>query len=287
MSLLCSTDTFSGVLSLTPSAGPECSIVSSKYRLFAFAALALMCLIAAPAAQPQGFYAIVERNGAVVLCVSNNEILFPDRCTGTGRLLIVQPIEEGEVAWVSATGVVAMENKSPQNPDCALSRAKWDPKAERKTSTGRELRKIQPAAVVQKLNKSYQSDLVPSDVSSIGIDLDNDGREDIVYAADSVPRVAALNEKTGQAYPYFVQGGIFRGQTPDHPQPFFFDTGEYEGGTDAIGRVALKGIVPLSAAAGGFAILAEAGGGLDGDQHLVWLGGGRLQRFVSFEFRCH
>jgi hypothetical protein len=223
-------------------------IVSLKHLLFAISALALVCVVAAPAAQPQGFHAIVERSGAVVLCVSNGEILFPDRCAGNGRLLIVQPIQEGDVAQVSATGVVAMENESPQNPDCALSRAKWDRKTERKTSTGRKIQKIPPGEVAQQLNKIYQgkANLLAQDISAFGLDLDDDGREEIIYAADNVPRIAKLNEKTGKAYPYFIQGGIFNGRSPDYPSTFFHELGEYKGGTDAIGQVALKGTVSIA-----------------------------------------
>ena len=31
------------------------------------------------------FYAVVERSGALVLCLSNGSILFSDRCAGKGR----------------------------------------------------------------------------------------------------------------------------------------------------------------------------------------------------------
>ena len=239
--------------------------------------------------QASGFHAIVEPNGAVVLCVSNGEILLPDRCTGTGRLLIVQPIREGEVVWVSATGAIAMENVSPQNPDCALSRAKWDASSERTTPTGRKLRKIPPEAVVQQLRRIYadDADLMPMDVAVFGLDLDNDGREDIIYAADNVPRISKLNEQTEKPYRYFVQGGIFNGRLPEYPSTFLHETGEYLGGTDAILQVALKGIVPIAASSDVLAVLARTGTGLDGDQSLAWLGGGRLQRMASFEFRCN
>ena len=163
------------------------------------------------------FQAIVERNGAVVLCVSNGELVLPDRCTGTGRLSIVQPIAEGEIVWVSATGVVSMENKSPQNPDCALSRAKWDPTTERTSPAGRKIRAIPVAAVAQQLNKVYpgEANLLPEDISAaFALDLDNDGKEEIIYVADSTPRLAKLHEQTKQPYRSFVQSGIFRGRAP-------------------------------------------------------------------------
>jgi hypothetical protein len=244
----------------------------------------------APAPQPQAasFHAIVERNGAVVLCISNGEILFPDRCAGSGRLSIVQPIEEGEVVLVTATGVVTMENEAPQNPDCALSKAKWDPKTEQTKPTGRKIRKIPPEAVAQQLNKVYtgRANFMPEDVASFGLDLDNDGREDIIYVADNVSRLAALHEKTQQSYPYSVEGGVFWGRSPNFPSPFFHDEGEYRGGTDAIGVVKPKGIVMIGPASSNLALLARTRGGPDSDQSLFWLGGGQLQRIVSFESRC-
>lgn len=245
---------------------------------------------AAPVAdKSDSFHAIVERNGAVVLCVSDGETLLPDRCTGAGRLLIVQPIEEGEAVWVEATGVVAMENKSPQNPECALSRAQWDPKTERTTSTGRKIRNIPPELVAQQLNKIYpdKANLLAEDVSAFGLDLNNDGHEDIIYVANNVARIAKLHDKTGNAYPYFVQGGIFNGRAPEHPSILFHDMDEYRGGTDAIGEVLLKGIVPLAATTGDLAVLAKTGGGSSGDQSLILLGEERLQRIDSFEFRCN
>lgn len=243
-----------------------------------------------PAAEkPDSFHAIVDRDGAVVLCVSNGETLLPDRCTGAGSLLIVQPIEEGEVVLVSATGVVSMESKSPQNPDCALSRAQWDLKTERTTSTGRKLRKIPPELVAQQLNRIYEgkANLLAEDISAFGFDLNDDGHEDIFYVANNVARIAKLHDKTGNAYPYFVQGGIFNGQAPEHPSILFHDMDEYRGGTDAIGQILFKGIVPIAADQSELAVLAKTGGGLSGDQSLVRLGEDRLQRIESFEFRCN
>ena len=240
-------------------------------------------------AQAPGFHAIVEPSGAVVLCVSNGEILLPDRCTGTGRLLIVQPIREGEVVWASATGVISMENASPQNPDCALSRAKWDASTERITPTGRKLRKIPPEAVVQQLRRIYagDADLMPVDVSVFGLDLDNDGREDIIYAADNVPRISKLNEQTEKPYRYFAQGGIFNGRLPEYPSTFMHETGEYLAGPTRSCRSRSKASCRLRQARVCSRCLARTGTGLDGDQSLAWLGGGRLQRMASFEFRCN
>ncbi|HZO44415.1 MAG TPA: hypothetical protein VFB68_00895 [Xanthobacteraceae bacterium] len=239
-------------------------------------------------AQNSNFHAIVERGGAVVLCLSNGEMLFPDRCTGAGRLLIVQPFDEGAFVERTASGIVSMENESPQNPSCALSRAKWDRMTEQTRSTGRKIRKIPPGAVAQQLIKVYgeEANLLPDDISAFGLDLDNDGTEEIIYAADNVPRIADLYEKTRKASAYFVQGGIFDGRSPARPSTFFSDLGDYRGGTDAIGRIELKGIVPIAAGSRQLAVLAKTAT-MDGAQTLAWLGGERLQRLATFEFRCH
>jgi hypothetical protein len=243
-----------------------------------------------PVTPAADFQAIVERNGAVVLCVSNGELVLPDRCTGTGRLSIMQPITEGEIAWISATGVVALENKSPQYPDCALGRAKWDPTSEQTSPTGRKIRTIPAAAVAQQLNKVFpgEANLLPEDISAaFALDLDNDGKEEIIYIADSIPRFARLHEKTKQPYRFLVQSGIFSGRAPDQPTTFIHAVDEYRGPTDAIPRVAFKGIVPVATTSGEFAVLVKTGSGLEGDQSLVWLSGGRLERIETFEFRCY
>jgi hypothetical protein len=245
----------------------------------------------APAPPPQAanFHAIVERDGAVVLCISNGGILFPDRCAGSGRLSVVQPIAEGEVTLVTATGVVTMENESPQNPDCALSKAKWDPATEKRTPTGRKIRQIPAAAVAQQLNKVYAGHVSfePEDISAFGVDLDSDGKEDIIYVADNVSRLAKLNEKTQQSYRYLMHGGIFKGRSPGYPSTFFRETGEYQGATDAIGHVTLKGIVPIAESTGELALLARAGWGVDGDQRIVRVSTTGVQSIETFEFRCN
>src|SRR5262249_48169183 len=150
---------------------------------------------------------------------------------------------------------------------------KWDQKIERTTFTGRKIRTIPPEAVARQLKKIHSGkavDVMPDDVSAFGLDLDNDGREDIVYAVDNVPRVAKLHENTGQAYAYFVEGGVFNGRSPAHPSIFLHDSGEYQGGTDAIAQIVLKGIVLPAAGSDRFAVLAKTGIGIDGNQTLVW-----------------
>jgi hypothetical protein len=100
------------------------------------------------AAQEAGLHAIVERDGTVVLCLARAQLLFADRCAGAGQLTIVQPMQEGAVVWRTAVGTIVIENESPQNPDCALSRAKWDPKAERTISSGKKIQAIDPSWVL-------------------------------------------------------------------------------------------------------------------------------------------
>jgi hypothetical protein len=109
-------------------------------------------------AQQVELHAIVQPSGAVVLCILRGEILFADRCEGTGRLTIVQPAEEGPVVWRVATGTVTMENDAPQNPDCAVSRAKWDPKSEQTVPAGKRIRKVEPVAVWAQINESVGHD---------------------------------------------------------------------------------------------------------------------------------
>ena len=183
-----------------------------------------------------------------------------------------------------------MENKSPQNPDCALSRAKWDPTSERTSPAGRKIRAIPAAAVAQQLNKVYpgEANLLPEDIlAAFALDLDNDGKEEIIYIADSTPRFAKLHETTKQSYRYLVQSGIFSGRASDQPSTFVHEVDEYRGATDAIPRVAFKGIVPIATASGEFAVLVKTGSALEGDQSLVWLSGERLERIETFEFRCY
>ena len=64
-------------------------------------------------AQTADLSAVVTQKGDVVLCLLKGEILFSDRCSGSGRLTIVQPIKHGSIVWRYATGVVKLENESP------------------------------------------------------------------------------------------------------------------------------------------------------------------------------
>ena len=169
-------------------------------RLFTYLVVGT-CLDAMPFrpsnAQQPDLHAIVEPSGAVVLCILGGEILFADRCEGAGQLTIVQPIEEGPVVWRVATGTVTLENEAPTNPDCALSRAKWDPKTEQTVCTGKQIRNVEPVAVLTQLSKitsaagavhQLTANLTPADLTAFALDLDSDGLEEIIFVASSVKR---------------------------------------------------------------------------------------------------
>ena len=257
--------------------------------------LAAIFIAGSPAsAQDADLHAIVERNGTVVLCLSKAQILFADRCAGTGRLTIVQPIQEGEIVWRTAIGTIVIENDSPQNPDCALSRAKWNPREERAAPSGKRIRNVDPSLILASLNRQrfIKSELIEGDVSAFALDLDGDGKDEIVFNASNLERVSSLNEKTGEPYPYVVMGGIARpsprlpnGFNGFLPPTFHFDQGEYAGGTDAIGLLVIKGVVPIAAETGDIALLVTSGNGFSGTQDLIRYRG-VIQRIETIERRC-
>jgi hypothetical protein len=241
----------------------------------------------APAQQPE-LHAIVERDGTVVLCILNGEILFSDRCAGNGRLMIVQPIEEGEVVWRSAFGTVVMENESPQNPDCALSRAKWDPTTEHAIPTGKRIRKVPTARALPLLVEKWAGLLTESDISAFTLDLDNDGLDEMIVSASNVMRVASLHEQTGQSYRYLVIGSILRPTRKGRAYGSLFahDEGTYEGGTDAIIGVEFKGVVPIAPGTGEIALLVRAGNMFRLMQDIVRFRE-EVQRIETILARCH
>jgi hypothetical protein len=242
------------------------------------------------AAQDPDLYAIVERSGTVVLCLSKTQILFADRCAGSAQLMIVQPVQEGEIVWRTAVGTIVIENGSPQNPDCALSRAKWNPKEERGTPSGKRIRKVDPSVILTSLNRQryIKAELTEGDVSAFALDLDNDGNDEVVVSVSNLERIARLNEKTGETYPYVVMGAIMHpssGLPGGFPAPFYFEQGDYVGGTDAIGEVVFKGVVPIAIEAGDIALLAVVGNGSNGTQDLMRYRG-VIQRIETIERRC-
>jgi len=237
------------------------------------------------------FYSVVERNGTVVLCLSNGSILFSDRCAGDGRLTIVEPAKEGRVVWRSATGTVSLENETP-NTQCALSRAKWDPKTEKAISTGRQITKTDRAALLQRLRSKLPgaAEFIEDDITAFALDLDNDGKQEIVFVASNLTRVAKLwdqapdSDITTPAYATYA--GVLSGWG-GVPALFYSDHGDYRGGTDAIGSVTIKGVVSLSPGTGEIALLIAAGSGLDGKQTLVRYRNGIVQKIETIQFICN
>jgi len=238
------------------------------------------------------FYSVVERNGTVVLCLSNGSILFSDRCAGDGRLTIVEPAKEGRVVWRSATGTVSLENETP-NTQCALSRAKWDPKTEKAISTGRQITKTDRAALLQRLSRRKlpgAAEFIEDDITAFALDLDNDGKQEIVFVASNLTRVAKLWEQAPDSdittHAYATYAGVLSGWS-DFPALFYSDHGDYRGGTDAIGSVTIKGVVSLSPGTGEIALLIAAGSGLDGKQTLVRYRNGIVQKIETIQFICN
>jgi hypothetical protein len=254
-----------------------------RQLLILTAALGWLPHLGIASAQQSDLRAIVDHRGEVVLCLLKGEIQFADRCAGAGRLTIVQPIRNGNIRWRTASGTVTLENETPQNPDCALSRARWDPKAERTTSAGKSIEAVDPVAVLLQMSK--HPDVVhfaEQDVTAFALDLDNDGEQEIVFIASNVRRVAEANEKTGQPQQYAIMGGVL-GKNAEYPSTFFFGRGEYIGATDAIGRAAIVGVVSISPSTQEIALLVETG---DKSQALVRVRRGSLQRIETYSSRC-
>jgi len=233
------------------------------------------------------FYSIVERDGTVVLCLSKGAILFSDRCAGDGRLTIAEPMKEGAVVWRTAPGTVSLENDT-QSPECAQSRAKWDPKAEKAVSTGRKIAKPDRATLLQRLRQSNAqngAEWTEDDITAFALDLDNDGKEEVVFVVSNVKRVAELWERDRKTRPYAILSGFL----PDRsalPASFYEEHGDYEGGTDAIGSVTLKGVVSISPGTGELALLINTGGAFDGKDHVIRYRHGAVQNMEIIHFNC-
>ena len=253
--------------------------------LLAFLVLWTWCL-ADTAVNAAEFYAVVERNGGVALCLSKGALLFADRCEGNGRLSIVQPIKEGTVVWRSAMGTVSLENGTPNS--CALSHAKWDPKSEEVISTGKKLAKFDRIDLLKRLKQNLlkEAEVVEDDITAFALDLDNDGKEEIVFVASSLQRVAEHYSDDQKSVPYFVYAGVLA-NNGGFPTLFYNDRGGYTGGTDAIGGVTIKGVVPIAPETGEIALLIKSGSGLSGTQTLVRYRFGVVQRIETIEFTCN
>jgi hypothetical protein len=232
-------------------------------------------------------YAVAEQDGTVAFCISKGALLFADRCEGNGRLSIVQPIKEGTVVWRSAMGTVSLENDTP-NPQCALSHAKWDPKSEGVVSTGRKLAKFDRTELLKRLKQNLLKDaeVVADDIAAFALDLDGDGKEEIVFVASSLKRVSDHYSGEGKPVPYFVYAGVLENGTP-YPTLFYNDRGDYTGGTDAIGDATIKGVVPIAPGTGEIALLIQTGSGLSGTQTLIRYRLGVVQRIDTIAFTCN
>jgi hypothetical protein len=262
----------------------------ARYGILLYLAAHIICAwwITGTPADAAEFYAVVERDGTVALCLSKGSILFSDRCAGEGRLTIVEPIKEGAVVWRSAAGTVSLENEAP-NAQCALSHAKWDPKAEKTISTGRKIKKTDRAALLNRLSQGKlpgAAELIEDDITAFALDLANAGQDEIVFVASNLARMADRWEHDKETHPYVTlagilpAGGIF-------PTLFYNDQGDYTGGTDAVGSVTLKGVVSLSPGTGELALLIKAGSSLEGRQTLIRYRNGMAQRIDTIEFTCN
>lgn len=244
------------------------------------------CALALSSASAADFYAVAEQDGTVALCLAKGSLLFADRCEGSGRLSIIQPIREGNVVWRSVAGTVAPENEA-QNPECALSRAKWEPKDEQVVSTGRKIKKVDRAEVLKRLKEDLLKDeqAVAEDIEAFALDLDGNGEEETVFAASNLNRLGkrALYDKP---VPYFAYAGVLPKNSPI-PSLLYSDRGDYSGGTDAIGDAVFKGVVPIAPGTGELALLFKAGSSLQGVQTLSRYHLGMVQRIEVIEFNCN
>jgi len=256
--------------------------------------LAVHIIVAGWAADNPGnaaeFYSVVERNGTVLLCLSKGSILFSDRCAGDGRLTIVEPIKEGAVVWRSATGTVSLENQTPEtaNSKCLLSHAKWDPKAEQVVSTGKKITKADRTVLLNQLKQGLLlggAELIEDDITAFALDLDNDGKQEIMFTASNLTRVARDWERDKKTRSYVILAGIMPPGSR-FPALFYRDHGDYLGGTDTIGSVTLRGVVSISPGTGEIALLITTGGGDYEKQTFIRYRYGAMQKIETIQFSC-
>lgn len=246
----------------------------------------LLCLTSFPG-HAQEFYAVAEREGTVAICMSKGALLFPDRCKGSGRISIVQPIKEGAVVWRSAIGTVSLENPS-ENPECALSHAKWDPKNEEVISTGRKIAKVDRANLLARLKQSLLKDVdvVEDDIMAFALDLDGDGKDETVFEVSNLKRLIDRDPTGEKTVRYFAYVGALK-QESRYADVFYGGEGDYSGGTDTIGDLTIKGVVPIAPGTGELALLMKVGSGLDGKQTLIRYRSGLVLRIETIEFTCN
>ena len=109
------------------------------------------------------------------------------------------------------------------SPDCALSKAKWDTEKERTARSGKQIRKVSGAAVLARIDKDYPDikEFKPEDITAFSLDLDNDGKDEIIFHADNGERLSMLHEKAQTKFKYVSMGGILSGDTRSkHPKHF-------------------------------------------------------------------
>jgi hypothetical protein len=254
-------------------------------RLVGLSTLCIWCF--AGIAIASEFHAVVEQDGTVAYCLSNGSLLFADRCEGTGRLSIVQPIKQGKVVFKTATGTVALENDT-QNKVCALSHARWDPVREETASTDTRIISVDRAELLRRLKVLTLKDIsaLESDISAFALDLDGDGNDEIVFVVSNLHRLAD-HDPNGKSVPYFVIAGVQDANSAHPPALFYTEEGEYLGGTDAIGDVTIKGIVSIAPETREIALLVKTSPALIGSQMLVRYRNKVLQRMDTIEFICN
>src|SRR5262249_54175502 len=145
------------------------------------------------------------------------------------------------------------------------------------------------ATVLQRLVLSKYAngtEFVENDVTAFALDLDGDGKDEIVFIASNLARVAKQWESDQKTRPYALFAGIFPPRT-NFPTLFYSDRGDYNGGTDAIGSVLLKGVVSISPGTGEIALLIKSGAGGDGKQTLIRYRDSTVQRIETIQFTCN
>jgi hypothetical protein len=236
------------------------------------------------------FHAVVEQDGTVAYCVSNGSILFGDTCEGRGRLSIVQPVTEGPVVLKSAVGTVKLENGSPQNSECAQSKAHWSIAKENSVQTKAHVKGADRADLLRRLKTFLLKDLdaLESDITTaFEVDLDGDGNNEIIFISSNLDRVADKHEPNSKAVPYFVFAGVQDSTSIYPPQLFYSDRGEYAGGTDTIADVKVKGLVSIAPDTKEIALLVKTSPALIGSQMIVRLKRHTLQKLDTIEFLCN
>jgi hypothetical protein len=256
-----------------------------KAAIAAFIAILSVANLPRAAGAQAGLDAIVEKDGSVVLCIAKGGILFADRCEGAGRLRIVQPLVEGPITWRGADGTIAME--PADSPNCALSKAKWDTDKERTARSGKQIRKVDGAKVLAQIDKTFPdiADLKAEEIKAFALDLDNDGKDEIVFTASNLDRMIALYDKTEKSHRYLAVGGIL---APDATRlaTFYRESGEYSGPTGGLGSAKTIGVVPLAPGTGEIALLLRYNWEFIDEVTLVRFRGNGVQRIEGVGQRC-